>query len=384
MNTMYTIIKSNTTIITPEYLIIFDTNINKLEIKQLDKIMSNVFLSTTQVDIIIDIFCKIKRVLNGFSRFKQRWLFNRAKIYNSDDLYMNPIDPAGKNVVTLLQNKTKYVFQLRELITSINNSLAHTVHFFAEPIICKNAYTNIPFTKSALYTIYFHIKTSTYIMPTLFHKYFLCDFNMTIFTINNDYLVNDEFLETFVKNNCKENVISIVKDMFGSNGFDGIRIHKEFPKDKMYAIMKPYLDLYYISHYSSNYSKKDIAKRLLYNKLYEFCKYNPHFGRKKIKITHNKIFSTDNQKYIVFNDRHIPFYDTVVMANDFMKSHLIKWTPDMIPTPQQETLDTIAMEIESDSDSDSESTIETSDIDTLIIDTEDDDDDDDDDEEENN
>jgi hypothetical protein len=108
---------------------------------------------------------------------------------------MNPIQPNVKNVLVLLQNKTKYVFHIRELISTMDTSLTNTSHFFSDPIAYKNPYTNMPFNKSNLYNIYFAVKSTNYIMPILLQKYFLCDFNLSIFASQNEYLVNEEYLE---------------------------------------------------------------------------------------------------------------------------------------------------------------------------------------------
>jgi hypothetical protein len=59
------------------------------------------------------------------------------------------------------------------------------------------------------------------------------------------------------------------------------KIHPEFPKDILFKIMKPYLELYYISLYSMNEYNKNRASNLLRKKLREFTKFNPSFGRKK-------------------------------------------------------------------------------------------------------
>lgn len=47
---------------------------------------------------------------------------------------MNPIHIGNKNTITLLQNNTKYVFHIRELIGCINTSLSNSCHFFFRTI----------------------------------------------------------------------------------------------------------------------------------------------------------------------------------------------------------------------------------------------------------
>jgi hypothetical protein len=239
---------------------------------------------------------------------------------------MNPIHIGQKNTITLLQNNTKYIFQIRELIGSMNTALSNSCHFFIEPIICKNPYTNIPFDKASLYNIYFAVRSSTFIMPPLLHQYFLSDFHISDFAITNQHMMNEEYLRTYVDNNCAQEVNDIVKDMFDDHKIN-IKIHKGFPKDLLFSIMKPYLHLYFISNYSFNEFKKRFHFKILHRKLHEFVKFNPTFGRKKVRFTQLNPFSKSKKIEHYFDENHIVFNEPVDCQNSakyFMKSHLCK------------------------------------------------------------
>ena len=289
---------------------------------QLSAAMNNMFLTQEQKHKILLLFCDIQRFIHSIYRLKYVWKFKRANIYNTDDLYMHPIHPESKNTIQLMQNNTKYVFHIRELIGTINTSLANSSHFFADPIAYKNPYTNLPFSKSALYNIYFAVKSSTYIMPILLQKYFMCDFNLSIFASHNDYLVNEEYLDQYVANNCYENLLKRVNEMFDMHKLYRLKLHVEFPKDVLFKIMKPYLELYYTSQYSMNEYKKSYSYRVLHSKLYLFTKYNPNFGRKKMKLIRSAPFSKHTNKEIIFNTDHLPFHQTKQSTSEFMKAHL--------------------------------------------------------------
>ena len=135
-------------------------NLNEMytdKFKCLQSTLSNIFLNEKTREEIINTFSNIQRFNHAILRLKRIWKWNKANTYNTEDLYMNPIHVGQKNTITLLQNNTKYIFQVRELIGSINNSLSNACHFFTEPLVCKNPYTNIPFDKASLYNIYFAI-----------------------------------------------------------------------------------------------------------------------------------------------------------------------------------------------------------------------------------
>jgi hypothetical protein len=113
-----------------------------------------------------------------------------------------------------------------------------------------------------------------------------------------------------------------------------ITIDHTFPKDLLVNIMKPYLNLFLISQYSLMYTDRLVAKNLLKQKLYEFNKFNPQFGRKIYKKQVNTTFGininnllnkTENFQY---NTNHIVFNESehIKDRNEFMQSHLTKLT----------------------------------------------------------
>jgi hypothetical protein len=109
-----------------------------------------------------------------------------------------------------------------------------------------------------------------------------------------------------------------------------IIIDRTFPKDLLIGIMKPYLDLFLKSHYSSLIWIRVLCKNLLKEKLIAFNKFNPQFGRKiykkvvNISIGNNKTENkTENFQY---NTKHIAFNEgeNIKDRNEFMHSHKIK------------------------------------------------------------
>jgi hypothetical protein len=121
---------------------------NKFEC--LNSVLSNMFISDENKITIMDTFCKIQRFIHGVMRLKHIWRFKKSNIYNTDDLYLNPIHAGDKNTLVLFCNNTRYVFHIRELIGAINTSLSNASHFFAEPIVCKNRLINRRFITSIL------------------------------------------------------------------------------------------------------------------------------------------------------------------------------------------------------------------------------------------
>ena len=290
---------------------------SKIKIITLKNILESPFLNHENVTLA---FCNIKKIENAMNILKRNWKWRKSKIYNTEDLYMNPIHISDRNVLVLLQNNMKYVFHLKELIHVIQTSLSHCSHFFPEPIDCKNPYTNIPFNVSALYAIYFSIRQSSYKIPPLFEAFFQSNFNYNSFLLNNEYLINNEYLNTYVENNCVENVLIHVQEMFNYYHFR-CNVHKSFPSEKLMRIMKPYLELYYISQYSLSANKQIKYHKILHSKLYKFITYNPYFGRRKVKLVKTNPFSHTGTCEYYFDEKHISFHTKVYnQANSHLSS----------------------------------------------------------------
>jgi hypothetical protein len=175
----------------------------------------------------------------------------------------------------------------------------------------------LPFNKSALYNIYFAIRKSEYKMPELFQRFFRQNFNFNKFAMQNEELISDEYLNSYVSNHCF-NIYGLCKEMFYDNHMR-FTIHKDFPKDLLMNAMQPYLTLYVFSQYSLNLHKKAHAQRILHRKLHKFVEHSSNFGRRKVQLVSNNPFSNVRQCKYFFEEKYLPFYDK---DENFMGSHL--------------------------------------------------------------
>ena len=283
-------------------------------------IITNPFMGE-MVEGFKDVFCEIKRMYNAFSLLARLWKWKHTKVYNTEDLYMTPLSMYDKNTVAILQNKTIYLFSIRELIMNITTEISNSLHFFADPSACKNPYTNLPFDKSVLYNIYFKIRESNYKFPELFHRFFLTDFDLTKYINENTYLIREQAIKTVVNNLLNDDIHDMVLVMFDEHGFRNFRINKLYPPDKLKREMKPYLLLFYESRYSLNISKARYCKEKLYSKLYELYNTNPQFGRMILKRQGcSRYDSTCKKRKFVegFKDK-IPTFE---ILQPFLSSHL--------------------------------------------------------------
>ena len=280
----------------------------------------NPFSNPNEKEITLNYLCKIQKIYHAFSRIAYIFKLKRSKFMSTTDLYMNDLDANDKNVLTLYHVGNKYMFVISDLIKIMNSSLHHSPHFYADPIPCKNPYNNIPFTKACLYNIYFFIRFHTSITAELIHGYFLCNFSLYKFRDKYEELIRKCGIKSYIENASEKELSYSIHCMIekfnkwkGNKYRSKLKVHQDFPKNKLIEIMKPYLILYYNGVYSSTYDKKNYYTTMLYFKLGEFVAYNYRFGSKQ--------FSFFGDANSAFNMHHIPF--SMKKENcDFNTSHL--------------------------------------------------------------
>jgi len=288
----------------------------KSKFKFLNDELNNIFNNEENKGYLLDIFSKVQKCYHGFSRFAYIYKFKKADIQINHDLYLNPIDVAKQNHITILQNGKRYYFTCGDIINIINSALSNAPQFFVDPLVSKNPFNNIPFNKSTLYNIYFFIKKSNYIMPTLIQNYFLSNFNLHVFAKENESIIREMVIHNYVFKSNHSLLTNSVFNMIAK--FDKkkvLSIHDDFPSDVLVEIMRPYLHLYYMNKYSFMKNKVESSYYELHHKLKQFIQFNPKFGRKYTK------FNTITKKRIIeFNDKHINYSSLTKI--DFKNSHI--------------------------------------------------------------
>ena len=269
------------------------------------KSLKNTFMKENDYNIITNTFCKILSMKRRFSKILRLWKWRKTPVYNTEDLLMSPIYPGQKNTITIMDNNKKYVFSIRDLIGNFDRELSNSPNLFATPIPCKNPYTNQTFRKSDLYNIYFAIRESTFIMPTLFHLYFKENFNISRFMNICEYNIREEYIDKYTNRITNDIIRESVNDMFRAHNMS-MRVHLEFPSSELKSLMGPYLKLYYESIYSFNKWKKADAYVKLHLMLHKLNSTYPGFGRVNYKGKHMKTIPEPDKEFIY----------------EFMNSHL--------------------------------------------------------------
>jgi hypothetical protein len=311
----------------------------------LKEILDNIFICDDSKNKLIDLFCKLQRTYYIFSKLSYIWKYKRASIKVNEDFSFNPIDENKKNIFVLFQNNSKYLFICNDLINIINSSLSNSPNFFCEPLPIKNPYNNTLLSFSSLYNIYFFMKFKTCNVPILFELYFKSNFDIYIFSYNNECIIRDIKIHNYVNFSDNKTLYNAIMDMLyeNSNLMNNIKIDVDFPKERLIKIMRPYLNMYINSKFQISGTEKKMTSHVKLKKLlYKFSKFNPNFGRKILKanVLFGKIIGPST---VTFNDNHINF-------NISLKYLYCK--PGLVDSDETNTIDRSDNDSDTDSDTD--------------------------------
>jgi hypothetical protein len=249
-----------------------------------DSVRLNPFISAEAKTQFVHKFNLTQRLYHCLTRFAQRCRYKHTPTRIAHDLYMNPITESQENVIALVQHKAKYLFTISDLANIIETALTNSSYFFSEPLAIKNPYNNIPFSKAALYNIYFFMKRRLMVLSPVFHAFFLANFNLRQFRDENEVLVRTYAIEARLKTmTASERYAHIMKMISARNMKYKPRYHimidRRFPRDELIVLMRPYLRLYFISLYSLDMNARYTANYELELALHKFHRWNPNFGK---------------------------------------------------------------------------------------------------------
>ena len=217
-------------------------------------------------------------------------LLKKSRLYDNDhDLCMNNLVRfSSKSLFYLNQRETIYKFRISDLLKLINTNLLYTHVYnggddlFHEPQFTKNPYNNIKLKLHDYYNIYFAAKKSDYTMPPLFHLWFLDNFNIKSFAINNHVTIRDEYIKQMYSCNNRNLESEIRKMLIKVKSIVKFVIDKEFPKDILIKAFSHIYKDYLYYRYSLNDTLIHSSCVSLKLKLSEFFNHSPLFDVKNM------------------------------------------------------------------------------------------------------
>ena len=282
-----------------------------------DSVVNNNFLADPIKEDLLNIFSKAQKVYLGFCTLAKVLKMKDAKVYDTHtDLCMNPLGNLKESTLIRIYDDTTrivYCYRISDIMNIIHTSLSNAPDFFVEPSAVKNPYTNVPFTDSQLYHIYFTIRNcSHYIMPVLFQQYFRSNFDMVAFARYNECFIRDVAIKNFMNSSDYDRKAYYVTDLLKeySRALKSIIVHPRFPREKLVKTFEVYLEDYLTSKYSLNHMLKFSIRKSLHRRLVNFDKLNPTYGRKIYYL---------QSRYT--SDRPFPFTPSPLTSSELLLSY---------------------------------------------------------------
>ena len=287
---------------------------------------NNPFVSIEKKKEIFNFFSLAQKAVLGFSKLSQIVKMRKCRHYESEcDLCLEPLSTLNpKFIVPIIQRNTLYKFRVHDLIRLIQNGLVYAPELFSEPQLAKNPYTNLPFSVTELYNIYFHILKANMKVPILFKIYFLSNFDMTTLLDKYESVLRDESIKCNLKEMDNYDKYDEIMDMVDKykRVMSSICIHTDFSQDKVVERFDHTLIHFMYSKYSYNPAFKLKHKNIVINLLKKVNSETPAFGRQIVRLRRNPIWNNITPSISANTNNLAHFYDTFDNRNSFNSSLL--------------------------------------------------------------
>jgi len=354
---------------------------NYSKFQMLKMFIFNEFIDPNNKKSLIDYFCKVQKHYHALSYFAFQYKYKRSKIANDKDLCFDKIVETQPRILSLYVKNTKYLFSISDLRNIINTSLYNTDMMFSMPLSVKNPYDNTPFSKANLYNIYFFFKHNHIMMPTIYHLYFISNFNICKFQNDHEVVIRNYLIDNFLKN-TKTYIVKHIKRMLidfnNKHHKHKINIDCKIPDDLLFNTFKYHIQIYYKYRHTLDLSVQHSYKYKWIESLTTFKTNNPIFGRKLYGFRKNK------KKYVYFKDAISNEINENGFNNDtnshldhtYMEEDVEMESEEEVEMEdvEMETEEEVEMETEEDMETDEEADMETGEIEYEdIADTDEDD-----------
>jgi hypothetical protein len=130
------------------------------------------------------------------------------------------------------------------------------------------------------------MKESGRVVSTIFHLFFLSNFNNELFVINNEAFLREYSIKKYVFTSPALYLHDSIVEMIKTNPYTKkLLIHNDFPKEELVEIFRPFLYYYCIVNYDiRGIHKISKYRKVLYLKMKKFYEYNKSFGRRYIEL----------------------------------------------------------------------------------------------------
>ncbi len=292
-------------------------NINK-------EVVENEFFGDKQKKVYLELFSKAQKHYYSFSKFAKLWKTNKLNYYNNDvDLYLKPLSlyPASQKI-TLIHFDKKYVFRLTDFMNLWLRGLTKNKRLMPSPRYPINPYINKPFRKHHLYSVYFKLLDSTFMIPLLIQQFYKVNFNISKFELTQYPSLKDHAIKNYLHEEDDTTLFLDIIHMVETFKIelDYAYIDPRMPTLKIKEIictMKPYLHDFLMGSISCNPLIRELSRTSVLNGLRCFFNRHPLYGTLQYHgVSCPEYDVEDDVDDIEDDDDDVEDDDDVVMSDD--------------------------------------------------------------------
>ncbi len=261
----------------------------------------------------INYFSYCQKIYFNLIKFIHICKIKLRKPRNNHDLTDNSIN--YNNSLPIIHNEQLYLFSKNDIIKLFYNALINSNYdFYNDPLIIKNPYTNVPFTRTHLYNMFFYIKYNSHNINSIILYFYNCNFYLNTFVLKHDPDISILNISRFVNNGCESSIYKYIKIMFAYyNANTSIKykspplsLFTHFPKKAYITVYKEYLTLFLCYKYISDITRSSSYLLSFNKKMSRFANNTPSFGRIFICFTKSIEYNFYNHhRYMIKNKKKL-------------------------------------------------------------------------------
>lgn len=298
-----------------------------IKLGELNNELNNPFLNPISNNKKLYYFSKIQQIY--FSLLKFAYICKKKILNptNNCDLLGNDINK--HNSFNYIENNKLYLFSYSDILNLFINNIGYCDnYFFSYPKYICNPYTQLRFSITDLYNMYFFIKKkyNLYSKINIIDTFFHYNFNLTKFSKNNESLITKQNIKRFIVNEPNAIIYPFIKELIKYSNSNllsktkyRIEIDKRFPKKLLCDVFKPYLYNFLNNKYNCDNVFRYFCNSKLKKQIVRFVKNSQYFGRRICKVNYKK---TNNS---VFITKHIDFYKNDIIDIDIDYSNIKRY-----------------------------------------------------------
>ena len=250
-------------------------------------VLKNIFYSDKKKKKYFNLFCRAQKIHRCLCKIARLWRWKKALLYpKTEDLIGNPLSSFSNHLkITILQENTKYIFRISDLLNIWMKSLTYTSGMTPRPKMPCNPYLGLTFHKHHLYQIYFHVRFYTsFDIPMYLSQFFKHKFNIRNFRTNMYTLLRDDAITSHLSDSAIPDLYFDILNMINGNQkiFNNKKIRNDLQlKDqiKVVKLLKSLLTFYLFGILSCNPFVKKKQWYYFKSGVKKFLRQHPTFGR---------------------------------------------------------------------------------------------------------